>query len=78
MVSISQRLCLPFRFFKILKHLSSVSNMFLSYKYIRLSLIFELNLSSLHCYTELGGTRTTIELGGCGFTAISISGTGFV
>lgn len=63
----------------ILKAFFSVEyNAFLSCEYIPPSLIFELKLSSLHCYIELGGTRTTIELGGCGFTAVSISGPGFV
>ena len=63
----------------ILKAFFSVEyNAFLSCKYIPPSLIFELKLSSLHCYIELGGTRTTIELGGCGFTAVSISGPGSV
>ena len=68
---------LPCRF-NIKAFFSVEYNAFLSCKYIPPSLIFELKLSSLHCYIELGGTRTTIELGGCGFTAVSISGPGFV
>ena len=49
---------LPCRF-NIKAFFSVEYNAFLSCKYIPPSLIFELKLSSLHCYIELGGTRTT-------------------